>query len=690
MFADPSFLTMFTFPMIKGNTAEALSTPDAIVITDKIAQKYFGTDEPIGEQLSLQIGNAYYTFTVYGVTTSVPSHSSIQFSFLIPFARMAYVFGDEYLTDWSSFETNTFILLDSSAQPTALEAKSRSFAEKYLADLLREADDNVGDFRFQLQSFPRYHLGDIQGGNGLSSTGNRSGLYILSGIVLLILLTACFNFMNISIGLSSTRFKEIGTRKVLGSKRIQLIRQFLEEAIVMVFFSMIAGILLALLFWPAFTALTGLDLVPQRYFLSWQSILAVVGFGILLGLFAGSYPAFLLTRYHSADIFKGRQKLGGNNVFTRSIIILQFAVSVTLIICTIVITQQVTYWNNKPLGFTQERVVVIPFGGGWYSTSHLEDNYRLFKNEILNEANILKVTGISSLLTRGLSSTSVQKEGRRITIYRNKVDIDFLETLQIKLIAGRNFLENSQSDIQNSIIVNEAFVRELELKTPLGAPLEYERISPVDNPVIIGVVEDFNFRSLKYKIDPQMLMLHPSRPIRYALVKIAAEDAQFTIDSLKRAWSKINPDLPFNYYYLDEVVASNYRNEQKWSRISRYAASIAIVIACLGLFGLVSLVVAHRSKEIGIRKVLGASVPGIVKLLSSDFMLLILLSNILSWPVGYFIMKQWLRNYTYHTDLKLYVFITATFITVLITLLTISYHSVKAALANPVDSLKYE
>ena len=689
LYADPDFLKMFTFSLLIGSSEQALSDSHSVVISKETALKYFGNKDPLGAQLSIKLGGRFHDFKVTGITREFSRNSSIRFDFLLPFSNITQTLGAEYLNNWGSLANNTFVLFNPGGNPAGVEAQSQEIGKKYFSGFFESFHESLEDFRIVLQPFSEYHLGAFPGGNGLAPNSNRVNIYILSGIAFIILLIAGFNFMNLSMGLASTRFREIGMRKVLGASRRQLVRQFLLEATVLSFLALVTGMVLANLLLPTFNSITGTQLVLNNLS-DWRSISLLVGLSFLVGMTAGLYPALIQSRHKIADIFKGSLKIGGGNLLTKTLVVIQFASSIFFIVSAIFMLLQLRFLKSEDIGFDKKQVIIVPFGGGWYSTSEEEKNYYRYKDVISQHTGIINVAGSSKQLTRGISSTIIQIDSRKIRIYRFKVDEDFLDTLGLELLEGRNFLPSSQLDRNNAVIVNETFVKELGLMDPVDKQLAGILLSPIDDPIIIGIVRDYNFRPLKYEIEPAVLMIHSRLPILYAYVKINPHDIQKTVAFLKNTWNQMFPEQLFSYYFLDDIVNSNYRNEERWNRIISYASALAIMIACMGLFGLVSLVIAHRRKEIGIRKVLGATTARIGLLICRDFLVLVGIANILAWPSSYFFITKWLADFPYRIGIGVETFFLGGIITLGVAGLSISYLVTKSARTNPVESIRCE
>ncbi len=684
IYADAAFFTFFTFPLEHGNPETVLKNPKSIVLSKQMAEKYFGKDYPIGKILLLKFKDKFEDYIVTGVAEPIPRNSSIQFDFITNFGKtFPYDLNDQDLVI-----VLTFIKLSSKSMAVELMEKFPGFIKKYF-DIEQHPEYTIG-----LQLFPLIdlHIGTIWTGTPLTPQTNPLNLYILSGIALIILLIACFNFMNLSIGSSSTRIKEIGMRKVIGAHRHQLSKQFWFESILLSFVALIVGISLAELFLPAFNTLAGKSL-NFDYLGNWQTLLFLIGLAFIVGIVAGSYPAVVFSGFTAIDIFRGRLKVGGKNVFTRLLIVIQFTLSIFLIISAIIMQHQQSFLINKDLGYDKKFVVVIPIYVNWISANQQENEaiVRSLKNELIRDDNITSVSGSVITFTRGYYRRSYlkDKEGTSVMVDAVPADYDFLETFGIELIEGRDFSPEFPADATGSIIVNESFIERFGISDPIGREVS-DMFAQLKNVTIIGVVKDYHFWDLHNPIGPAYLMINTQWPYLFVNVKIKEKNTQETIAIIKEKFNTIVPDKPFSYTFIEDELAAQYESEERWSRIIRYASIFAILIACSGLFGLTLLTVARRTKEIAIRKINGASVSSIVFLLSKQFAFLVLLSNIIAWPVAYYAMNKWLQNFAYRIDLSWWIFVLAGLLALVIALVTVSYQAIKVARANPVDALRYE
>jgi putative ABC transport system permease protein len=491
--------------------------------------------------------------------------------------------------------------------------------------------------------------------------------------------------MTLAIGRSASRAREIGLRKVVGAPRTQLMRQFWSEAILLSCLALVIGIGLAELLLPVFNDLAGKTL-RFDYVSNADTLLALLFLVLGTGLVAGSYPALLLSRIQPVETLKNRLKLGGANVVTRVLVVLQFTLSVFLIVSTFVMLRQLRYIQSKDLGFDKEQVVVIPLQG-------LDGQrvLRLFQNELGNRSDIAGVTGISNAFAWGTYRQSFKHKGEEKAVYIYGVASNFLDVLGMDLVAGRNFDPKRVADSMHAVIINEAMARDLGWNDPVGQVVSglFEN-KPWRNPAVIGVVKDFNFRSLHNPVEPMFITLDMDNAIYFMLVRIRPGEVAGALAALRTVWEKMASEVPFTYTFLDDDLDRQYQSEQRWGRIVGYASFFAILVACLGLFGLAALTVAGRTKEIGIRKVLGASITSVATLISKDFSWLVFIGIVLAVPAASFTMSQWLQDFAYRIDIGWWVFALAGGIALLIALLTVSTQAIKVALANPVAALRYE
>ncbi|MBU0712025.1 ABC transporter permease [bacterium] len=684
---DAAFLEMFTFPFIVGDPATALSQPNSVVISESVVHKYFGETEGefadvLGKVLIFQ---SEEKFIVTGVMQSVPKTSSLEFDVLIPIKPDIPYF---VARNWAGAAT-VYVQLTDGQDTKVLETALPSFMEKHLASTIKDHRTDIFgcDIKelFQLRLQP---LTDIYLNSNIEShytaRGNIFYSYIHSGIAFLVLLTACINFMTLSIGRSASRSMEVGMRKVFGAQRKQVMWQFWGEALLLTLFALLLGIVLAELFLPIFNILARKELTIS-YFNNYETLLALLGMLAITGIIAGSYPAVVLSRFQPFTVLKGQWGISGRNRFTRTLVVVQYILSIALMVSTGVMSQQINYMRSKDLGYQKEHVIVVSVPNDITSER--------YKNKLLQYDKIISAAGSDRSFTSGYQTRGVKKEGGGWDAVRIiRIDSDYLETLGIELIAGRNFFKALSTDTTQSVIVNETFIKIFGWTEPLGKRLE--GLGTRDEqppPAIIGVVKDFHIDRLHREIRPLALSMNPDfHGIYHVFIRIRPDDIPGTIVLLKETWEEIAPDQPFQYAFLDENLKHQYRNEQRWHKIVGYACVFAILISCMGILGLASLAVTRRTKEIGIRKVLGASIADIVSLLIKEFILLVVVAIIIACPIGWYIMDKWLQNFSYRIDFAWWIFALAGALTVMIVLLTVSWQAIKAALANPVESLRYE
>ncbi len=688
-FVDPSFFDVFSFPLMPGS--RVFDKPHEVILSHVLATRYFGSVDAVGQTLSLQLDEGFEVFTVAGVAEPVPENSSIDFDLLLPFAQRYVVKAPELADEWGRYGVTGFFKLRADADTAAVSRQLLALVDKYSGERIREEGAALEDYAFLISGLKNYHLG----GAGLGSFGIASGtspsyVYILSIIAGLVLLIACFNFMNLSIGQASSRLKEVGVRKVIGADRKQLVLQFGFEALLLSVAAAAIGAILVYLALPHFNNLTGSMLSPAMVGMP-LIVAAFVGITLFTACFAGAYPSLLLAGVGSIAAFGGKYRFGGANLFTRSLVVIQFACTIMFLIGTVFVSRQHAYMRNASLGFEKEQLVVLPIAAPENQPDAGERLLERFRAEMNGHPTVHAIAGTSNAFADGNSATmKTLEDGRQVILYTYRVDDAFVDVLDIPLANGRNFDASMPTDAQTGIVVNQAFARVFEMENPVGQVVPVDLVG-IDNPTIVGVVEDFHFESLHQEIKPVFFHQQAGNyKINFLLAKIAPHDVPASIEALRATWTTLQPDYPFDYYFLDDAIDAQYQAEERWALAMRYASWIAIFIACLGLLGLTSITMSKRTKEIGIRKVLGASVPGLVQLLSREFALLVVLANVLAWPLAFFALEWWLASFSYQIDLSLAVFAGIGLLTLGIALLTISYQSIRTASANPVSSLRYE
>ncbi|MDJ1481587.1 ABC transporter permease [Cytophagaceae bacterium YF14B1] len=697
VYVDSNFFQVFDIPFLKGDPKTALSQPNTMVITQAIARKYFGNQDPMGKMLQLKSWNN--TYKVTGVIEKVPANTHFHFDL---FATMLN-HEDAKQQIFANFNFPTYIVLKKGYDYKQLEAKLPTIVNRFIepefkqylgattADL-RKADNQMGFF---LQPLTDIHLHSHQY-DQLEANGDIRYVYIFSTIAGFMLLIACINFMNLSTASAARRAKEVGIRKVLGSVKEQLVGQFLSESMLLAGFALLLAVLIVIFCLPAFNSLTGKTFSISSIVQGW-SVAGLAVLCLLVGLLAGSYPAFFLSSFKPIAVLKGgnptMQLVSGSRqsgLRLRSVLVVfQFFISIILVVGTIVVYQQLTFMQNKKIGFDKEQVIVI------HDTYALRKNEQAFRNQLLQDSRVVRAS-ISDYIPVGPTNydySPVFPEDhptQNVVMGHYRVDEEYVPTLGMELAQGRNFSRDFGTD-SLAVIMNESAVRSLGWqKDPLGKKV----LRIVDGNgtkrayTVIGVVKDFHFKSLHEKIGPLILFMGENSGS--ILVKVKTKDIAGLLASFKKQWSAFSSDAPFGYSFIDQRFESVYRVEQKIGQILSIFAGLTIFIACLGLFGLATFTAQQRNREFGIRKVLGASVTNIIGLLSKDFLVLVLTANLIAWPIAYYAMNRWLEDFAYRISIAWWVFALAAALALLITLVTVSYQAVKAALANPVTSLKTE
>jgi len=687
---DSTFFKVFSFPVLYGNTNNALNEPNSVVITKSIAEKFFGTDDAVGKYLETNIyGNTL--FNVTAVIKNMPNNSHFQFDFLFPMKTLHYDWGN-----YVSSNFHTYLLLRKGTDYKEFEKKfdeyntrySFPYANKYLQIQSEEEFKKAGNkLENSLTPLTNIHLFSKRA-QELSPSGNIEYVYILSAVALFILLIACINFMNLTTAGSANRFKEVGIRKVLGTERKSLVFQFLTESIMIAFIAVIIAVVIAYDVLPQLNNLAGKK-IDTKIFSSAPILLFLISLPILVGVIAGSYPAFYLSRFVPEEIFKGKLSRGSKSGKLRSVLVIfQFAASIVLIIGTIVIYRQLNHIQNKNLGYQKEQVLIIN------DSYLLGNNLNAFKYEMLKVTGVIFGTASGFLPIPSERNFSAFYTGRAIvsesglTLQRWRIDCDYLKTLGIKLIEGRNFSPDFITD-SASIILNETAVRQLGFKDPINKFM-YNWVAGgrVKAYKVIGVVKDFNFESLHQEIGPLCFVLERSSgPTSF---KVNAAQIPLIINDAARIWKRMSSGMPFTYRFLDDSFDEVYKAEKRIGIIALSFSILAILIACLGLFGLATFLVEQKTKEIGIRKVLGASTASILFMLSKEFLKWIIIANIVAVPAAYYFMSKWLNDFAYRINISWWIFVFAGIIALLIALATISLKALNAASANPVKSLRYE
>ena len=698
LLVDPNFFEAFDFPLLRGDPATVFSNPNTVVLTPETATRYFGQEDPLGQTLSMRIGADFKEFVVTGLAETPPLNSSVQFTMAIPFDQGGALFSENARRSWFNVFVETYVLLRDDVEVATLDAKLPALVRQVLADRVEEGQYTIG-----LQPMTEIHL-DTSFPVGIAPISDPAYSYILAVIALVVLLIACINFMTLSIGRSASRALEVGVRKAIGASRRNLMYQFWGEALMTTLLALILGVALAEAFRPLFNTLAG---IPLTFTFDAWTALVLAGLTLLIGLVAGSYPAAVLSGFRPVEVLTGKLRLGGDtSLLRRSLVVVQFALSIFLIASTLLMARQLDFIRTKNLGFDKEQVVVLQTSnaGGQGLLRLIEDGRRttdLLRNELASNAAFVDMTSSCFAFGHGWAGVGYDAtDGTYRDFALNIIDEDYLPTHGMQLVAGRNFSRENPSDAERALIVNEAFVAEYGWEDPIGQRLPGESFEDHE---IIGVVKDFNFESLHGAVEPLAMVINPRvvlqgvsnvgfpvSPTPKIAVRVKPDDIRGTLAALEQAWTRIAPEQPYNYAFLDEAVGMQYQQDERLGAIFRIASLLAIVIACLGLFGLAALAVARRTKEIGVRKVLGASAPGLALLLSKDFAKLVLVAFVLAVPAAYFAMTRWLQDFAYRISLDVGTFALAGLLALAVALLTVSYQAIKAALADPVDSLRYE
>jgi len=672
-YADPDFFDMFSFPLIKGNPETVLSNPYSVILTEKTAAKYFGEEDPIGKTLTV---NNSFNVTVTGVIHNESLNSSLEFDLLSPFVIILKEFiGEDNADNWAFNSFRTYVMLEQSASAENLNQKLTGYLKKYTEE---DTDELV------LQPLTDIHLFSNLG-HDLGNRGDIKYVWIFSALAVFVLLIACVNFMNLTTARSANRAKEVGLRKVVGAGRPQLIRQFFGESILMTLSALVIAFFLLEFLLPLFNTLSGKQLAS-----AWQNnptfLIGFIGLALVTGILSGIYPALFLSSFQPIRTLKGTvSSSGANPLFRKVLVIFQFTLSVFLIIGTLIISRQLSFIRNIDLGFNREHIIHLSIHG------ELHEKYNAIRERFLQNPDVLHVTASMTLPTNIQGSPGTPMwEGRppdtKMEIKADFVDYDYIETFEIPLIEGRSFSREYSTDPETAFIVNEEAVRRMGLEKPVvGKRFGFWNIDGQ----IIGVMKDAHFQILHQKIEPLVFKMFPGW-LRRMYVKLRSDDVSTTMASLSKTWDEMNLGYPFEYRFLDEDFHNLYLSEERLGKIFQSFGALAVFIACLGLFGLASFIAEQRTKEIGIRKVLGSSTARIVALLNQEFLNCIAAANLIAWPIAYFAMRAWLQKFAYRTNIEIWIFLLSAALGLAVALLTVSLQTLRAARANPVDSLKHE
>ncbi len=678
----PSFLSMFSFPLISGDAATALDHPHSVIMTEELARKYFGNEDPVGKTVMI---NTTFPFTVTGVMKNVPTNSFISFDMLVPMEFTRDL--GRYNESWGSNNIYTYVQVHETADVQAAGEKITMLRHRNVFEGSEDAEDQRRleegpRTHFKLHEMTALHLFNHFGfGN---PRGDIQYVSIFSVIAVFVLLIACINFMNLATARSAGRAKEVGLRKVVGAVKHHLIGQFFGEAILLTVVSLFLAILLVVLFLPSFNTISGKTL-PLNVLLHWPFLVSLVGVTLVTGVIAGSYPALYLSAFQPVRVLKGSNNVGRWSGRLRKIlVVIQFSLSIVLIIGTSLVYKQVRFMREKSLGYDKEHLIYISLRGDTPAS------YPLLKDALLTDPSVVNVTGTWQRPTYfGANAGNADWDGKdpeeSVLVGMNFVDFDYVETLQIDLAEGRSFSKDFSMDTTNAFLVNEEVVKLMGTETAEGKRFSFIGVEGT----IIGVMKNYHYQPVRFNIEPLALLVSQNR-LRYAVIRLDAGNLSRSLDHVESTWNRVMPGYPFEYHFLDDDFDRMYRADERVGVLLRMFSILAILIASLGLFGLASFTAEQRTKEIGIRKALGASVPGVIILLVKEFTRWIILANLIAWPTAYLILRNWLQAYAYRTPMAWWVFAVSGASALLVAILTVAYQSIRAALANPVKSLRYE
>ena len=683
LLVDSNFFSVFSFPLLSGNPKTCLSDPHSVVLSEDAARKQFGTANVVGKIMMIKEDSEFVPYSVTAVTKRCPQNSSIKFDVLLPFKESAIDTRDS--ENWFNFFLNTFVVLNPNADVKTVEKKMQQFYEADSREAVKILTEKYGPMMdrksvYLLQPFAAMHLSkDLPPQNGLSDASNPMYSYILSGIALFILLIACINFVNLTVARSLKRAREIGIRKVVGGNRNQLIIQFLGESFVLCFIAFIMALVIVQLVLPVFNDLSNKALALS-YLFDANLIAGYVILFILTTLLAGFYPALVLSGYSPVQTLYSRFNLSGKNYLQKSLVVLQFSLASFLIIATIIIYYQFNYLTTEKLGYDDSNLVMVN------KSALKHDEAKLLRNELIQDPDII---GVASKNGGGWFTAAKINSDSTMNFSYETVDESFLPLLQIPVIEGRNFSAEYPSDSSHAVLVNESFVKKAGWKDPIGQLVNFW----YDNNkkyTVVGVVKDYHFQPLNEKIGPQLFTMKAGNDYGITYIKIKPNKATASLKYIQKTFKKLFPLSPYSYSFKDLENLKSYESEAKWKQIMLFGAILTIFISCIGLFGLSVLSAEKRTKEIGIRKVLGASVGSVVTTLSKDFLKMVILAMLIAIPAAWLVASKWLEHYPYRISLNWWMFAAAGILVIFIALATVSFQAIKAAVANPVKSLRSE
>lgn len=691
LFVDPCFFEVFSFPLIVGQSGAVLQNEGSIVLTERTAGKYFGPGKGLGEVLSLTFGDVRKELTVSGICRNPPTNSTIRFDLLVNINNLRDIQGVDHMTHFRWFDTKTFVLLKEDMSPAAVNDRFPSFTRRYFQETIQRFKDSgswtkEGDvLKLRLEGLRGLHLNPEIVGAGSRSI--QSSL-ILAAIGILILIIACINFVNLSIGRASTRKREAGMRRVLGARPKQLINQFWAEALVLSFLAMAAGMLIAFMILPVFNRLAEKQLEMDALF-TIPHLVIFLTILVSMAVVSGSFPGLLLSRLDPAEVMKAKMRWTGKNLFFRSLIIIQFALAAFLLVMTFTMAGQFRYISRADLGFNEEGIVVVDLQESGFDRGIATEKFiEGVRMKLIGNRDVLSLSGSLLNYDRRMVMSHIDVKGTVSDVYYNRVVDGYLETMGITLLKGRDFFHGSTAD-SSSVIVNEAFVEHFGLDDPLGLTIydAYERDRPLK---IVGIIKDFHFQSLKHPIAPVIIHKIPEVTVAHMLVRIRLDNIPEALDALKDAWNALRPEKPFLYSFLDQDVVDSYKQQKRWMRIVTYATILAVFISCMGVFAMTVMSIARRIKEIAIRRVLGADLRNITGLIGKDFLFLVVAANVAVGPFAYLAARRWLQGFAFRTSLSAGIFGFALLLSLFIAMTTVGALALRTVRTDPARNLHRE
>jgi len=684
LYADAAIFDVFTFPLVAGNPKTALARTNSVVLTEQMAKKYFRGQNPVGQFLRF---NDEVDFAVTGIIKNVPTNSHLQFDALVSL-ETRFRSNPELRQDWLNINTPTYVLFRDRRGPDEVEPKLVALVDKRLGPLLKSLG---GQISYSFQPLTKVHLFSRFTMDLVANNSSIQYITMFAAIALFIVGIACINFMNLATARSARRAREIGLRKIVGARRLELVGQFLGEATTHGLLSLMVALVLVRLALPLFKSLSGIDLRIGATQLVWL-IPAFFGLALFVSLVAGSYPALYLSAFQPAKTLKGTWKAGpGNARFRRVLVVAQFLISISLIVGTGVVRRQLDFMRNRDLGFSMDQVLVTRI-----------DDPAIFPRIESVKARLKEIPGVvSAALTQAVPAQTNEgnvnpyvpegfSESEPVLFRQFSIDADFVPTLGLEIVQGRNFSKEIPTDADSAVLINEATARKLGWNDPVGRKIKMPTTGEIrwQDSTVIGVIRDFHFFGLREEIEPYLLTYGTEE--NQLIIKLRTERVSATVRELERAWKEIDPVRPLDFFFLDGFFDAQYRAEERLSRLFAVFSVLAVAIACLGLFGLASFMAEQRAKEIAIRKVLGASVHSVLARLTSEFLKLVALATLLAWPAACLAMSAWLRSFAYRAALSPWTFLTAGFAALTIAFLTVAVQTLRVAFSNPVTSLKNE